>query len=323
MSARPAQRLRPSDVLSREEIARFTSRSDLAGWSALGFTWGVIALCFAALIWMPHPLTYALAVVVTGGRQLALAILLHEGAHGTLFKTRWLNQHAADWLAGRWIWVDLARYREHHLKHHAHTNQSGDPDLSLVDPFPASRSSVRRKFLRDLSGLSGLRRVVGQVLMDAGVLKWTVAADIEKLPIGGRRWHDLVLESLRRMRGMVLVHALLAGALALSGHLWVYSVWWVAYLTTFGVFMRLRSMAEHACTERSGNMLRNTRTTRAGVLARMTVAPIRVNFHIEHHFMASVPYFRLPALHAVLRERGVVPPPPSYLDVLKLVAGTA
>src|SRR6218665_4093481 len=92
-------RLRPSDILSREEIARFTARSDLAGWSALAFTWSVIALCFAALIWFPHPLTCVLVVVVLGGRQLALAILLHEGAHGTLFKTRWLNNPAADWLA--------------------------------------------------------------------------------------------------------------------------------------------------------------------------------------------------------------------------------
>lgn len=323
MTARSIPRLRPSDVLSREEIARFTSRSDLAGWSALGFTWGVIALCFAALIWMPHPLTWAVVVVVLGGRQLALAILLHEGAHGTLFKTRWLNQHAADWLAGRWIWVDLARYREHHLKHHAHTNQAGDPDLSLIAPFPAPRSSVQRKFLRDLGGLSGLRRVFGQILMDAGLLKWTVAADIEKLPRHGRPWYSHAHEALRRMSGMVLVHALLASVLALSGHLWAYSVWWVAYLTTFGVFMRLRSMAEHACTERGSNMLRNTRTTRAGFLARMTVAPIRVNFHIEHHFMASVPYFRLPALHQVLCERGVVPAPPSYLDVLKLVVRPA
>ncbi|RZI84668.1 MAG: fatty acid desaturase [Rubrivivax sp.] len=312
--------MRPSDVLSREEIAHFTSRSDLAGWSALAFTWSVIALCFAALIWAPHPLTYAVVVVVLGGRQLALAILLHEGAHGTLFKTRWLNNHAADWLAGRWIWVDVVRYREHHLKHHAHTNQSGDPDLSLSKPFPASPASVRRKFLRDLTGRSGLRRVLGQVLMDMGVLRWTVAADAEKLPRNGRRWTDYARASLRHTSSFILLQALMAGTLALLGHLWVYSVWWVAYLTTFGVFMRLRSMAEHACTERSGNMLRNTRTTRAGFLARMTVAPIRVNFHIEHHFMASVPYFRLPALHKVLRERGVVPAPPSYVDVLKTVS---
>jgi fatty acid desaturase len=43
-------------------------------------------------------------------------------------------------------------------------------------------------------------------------------------------------------------------------------------------------------------------------------------FHIEHHLMASVPYFRLPQMHQLLRERGLVPAPPSYWTVLKLVS---
>ncbi|MES2090095.1 MAG: fatty acid desaturase, partial [Pseudomonadota bacterium] len=189
-------RLRPADVLSCEEIAHFTSRSDLAGWWAIASTWAIIAGCFAALIWAPHPITYLLAVLVLGGRQLALAIILHEGSHGTLFKSRWLNHHASDWLAGRFIWIDLPRYREHHLRHHAHTNQAGDPDLSLTRPFPASAGSVTRKFLRDLSGLSGIRRVVGLVLMDLGVITWTVAADTQPRPRNGRVWRDYAKEGL-------------------------------------------------------------------------------------------------------------------------------
>jgi fatty acid desaturase len=79
-------------------------------------------------------------------------------------------------------------------------------------------------------------------------------------------------------------------------------------------------MAEHACLEPSRDTLRNTRTTRAGWLARAFVAPIRVNYHIEHHLMASVPYFRLPQLHALLRERGLTAEPPSYWQVLRLVS---
>ncbi|AHZ68141.1 hypothetical protein OU5_1062 [Pseudomonas mandelii JR-1] len=50
------------------------------------------------------------------------------------------------------------------------------------------------------------------------------------------------------------------------------------------------------------------------------MAPIRVNFHIEHHLMASAPYFRVPKLHALLRLRGIVPKPPTYLQVLKRVS---
>jgi fatty acid desaturase len=67
-------------------------------------------------------------------------------------------------------------------------------------------------------------------------------------------------------------------------------------------------------------MFANTRTTHAGFLARATVAPIRVNFHVEHHVLPSVPYFRLPRLHALLRERGAVARPLSYAEVLAVVS---
>lgn len=55
-------------------------------------------------------------------------------------------------------------------------------------------------------------------------------------------------------------------------------------------------------------------------IARACVAPIRVNFHIEHHLMVSAPYFRLPKLHSLLLQRGIVPQPPTYLQVLKRVS---
>jgi fatty acid desaturase len=93
----------------------------------------------------------------------------------------------------------------------------------------------------------------------------------------------------------------------------------LAYLTTFTLFLRLRSLAEHACMERTDDPLRNTRTTRANLLARATVAPLHVNYHLEHHLLPTVPWFRLPAL--ARRLAGQVPPPtPGYVDVLRAVS---
>ncbi|MBM7059449.1 fatty acid desaturase family protein [Pseudomonas sp. UL073] len=312
-------RQKVTDFFSREEIQQLTRRSDAAGWWAVLSTWAVIAATFAVLAIWPNPLTFVLALIVLGGRQLCLAILMHEAAHGTLFKTKALNDKLTDWLCARIVWVDVARYREHHLRHHGHTGTDLDPDWSLARPFPASRVSLARKFARDLLGFSGLKRLYGQLLMDIGVLKYTVASDVEVLPRNGRRWSDYARAGLRNMRGMLLSNAALAGILAACGQLWLYGVWLLAYLTTYSLFMRIRSLAEHACTERTRDMLLNTRTTRAGWLARATVAPIRVNFHIEHHLMAAVPYFRLPRAHRLLRERGLIDNPPGYLDVLRIV----
>jgi fatty acid desaturase len=308
-----------SDIFSKEEIARLTARSDAMGWRALLFTWGAIGLTFAALARWPHPLTWLAALVILGGRQLSLAIMMHDASHGTLFRTRWLNEVLADYACGSAVGIDIRRYRQHHLVHHNKTGTPHDTDRSLSAPFPATRASLARKFLRDLSGISGLKREYGLILMHLGVLRWTVASDVVMLPRAGRTWRHYLGEGARNMCKPVALQLLLFGLLWAAGHPALYLAWLGAYLTTYSLFMRIRSMAEHACTEESTDMLRNTRSTRAGMLARATVAPLRVNHHIEHHLMPAVPYFQLPAMHRMLRERGLVAPPPGYLDVLKIV----
>ncbi|MEK1908351.1 MAG: fatty acid desaturase family protein [Pseudomonas sp.] len=317
-----------SDLFSREEIKALTQRSDWRGAWAVFSTWAVLALTFAALAWVQVNLplwalllALPLALAIIGGRQLCLAILQHDAAHGTLFKSKWGNDVLADWLCARPVWNELHKYRPYHLVHHAKTSTEDDPDLSLVSGFPTTRQSLLRKLARDLFGVTGAKFVLGRVLMDAGVLKWTVANDVQRLPQAGRRWWDYPLTFLANAAGMLITNGLLLAVLWASGHAWLYAVWALAYVTPFPLFIRIRSMAEHACLEPSRDTLRNTRTTRAGWLARAFVAPIRVNYHIEHHLMASVPFFRLPQLHALLRERGHVPVPPSYWQVLRLVSG--
>jgi len=318
MSTAPRRKL--SELFSRDEIATLTERSDWAGARAVLFTWGVVALCFALLAWQPHPLMWLAVLVVLGGRQLSLAIMMHDAAHGTLFKRRWLNDVLADCLCGSPLGLDIQRYKRHHQVHHGKTGTGEDPDRSLSAPFPATRASLARKFLRDLSGVSGLKREYGLLLMNLGLLRWTVASDVQWLPQQGRSWRDYVSDGVRNSWKYLAFHALLLGALAAAGHAWLYLAWLGAYLSTYSLFMRIRSMAEHACTEPGTDMLRNTRTTLAGLLARATVAPLRVNFHIEHHLMPAVPFHRLPAMHAMLRARGAVDAPPGYLEVLRLVS---
>ena len=56
--------------------------------------------------------------------------------------------------------------------------------------------------------------------------------------------------------------------------------------------------------------------------ARMTVAPHAVNFHVEHHLLMTVPWFRLAALHRLLAARDALPAgslSPGYGAVLRAV----
>jgi fatty acid desaturase len=312
---------RATDLLSRDEIRAFTRRSNATGLFAIAWSWAVIAGCFAALALAPRPLVFVAAVIVLGGRQLALAVAMHEAAHGTLFQARWLNEVLTDWLCARPVWSDVARYREHHLAHHAHTGTDRDPDLGLALAEPMSRGSLARKLARDISGASGLRRVVGLLLIDAELLRFDVGGSPRRAPRRSLGYHAATLA--KNLWKPLLANLVLFAVLDALGIGWTYLAWAAAYLTMFSLVLRVRSLAEHACTERTADQFLNTRTTRAGWLARMTFAPLHVNYHLEHHLLPTVPWWRLPALHRVLAERDALPAQSlarGYVHVLKLVS---
>ena len=315
-----------SAIFTRDELRLLARRSNWRGLWAVAFTWAVIVATAAVLVWAAtQPLALAIPIFVIGivvlaGRHLALAVLHHEAAHKSLFETRWLNEVVGDWLCARPSWNDLEKYRAHHFVHHRKTGQPEDTDRSLVAPFPTTRASLTRKLVRDVAGLTGLKYLVGRMLMDVGLVKWTVASEVVWLSREGRTWWSYPLVFAKNASGMVLTNAVLLAACWASGHVWLYGIWVLSYVTPFPLFVRIRSLAEHACTEASTDMFLNTRTTRAGLVARATVAPIHVNYHIEHHVLPGVPYFSLPRMHRMLRERGTVPEAPGYIEVMRIVS---
>ena len=88
--------------------------------------------------------------MVIGARQLGLAILMHDAAHGLLFANRRLNEWTATWLCASPVFTSLTLYRPYHLTHHRHTQQAEDPDLGLSAALPVTRASLWRKIARDL-----------------------------------------------------------------------------------------------------------------------------------------------------------------------------
>lgn len=316
-----------TDLFSRDEIKMLTAPSDWQGAKAVAFTWGVIALTFTGvaltwphLPWWGNVLVSILALIILAGRQLALAILMHDASHSSLFKSKWLNDSLTDWLCARPIWNDLHKYRKHHVRHHAKTSTPDDPDLSLVAGFPTTKPSLARKFLRDIFGLTGFKFFAGRFLMDIGMMEWTVSNDVKWIPQQGRKWFDYPITFLKNSAGAIITNLVLFTMLWAAGHPALYLFWPLAYATTFPLFIRIRSMAEHAGMQTSHSALTNTRTTKAGFIARALVAPINVNFHMEHHLMATVPYFRLPQMHRMLRERDYVPEAPGYFQVMDILS---
>ncbi len=66
--------------------------------------------------------------------------------------------------------------------------------------------------------------------------------------------------------------------------------------------------------------MRNVRTTYAGPLLRLFLAPYYVNYHLEHHLVMHMPCYNLPKLHNLMIEKGFgdqMQVGGSYWDVLR------
>ena len=96
-----------NEYLSKEEIARFTAKSDFHAWRLFLANWLSIAAIFAVVAAFPNPLTVLLAVILLAGRQLGLSVLMHEAGHRTLFRTQWLNDFVGQWFCALPVFNDL------------------------------------------------------------------------------------------------------------------------------------------------------------------------------------------------------------------------
>ena len=288
------------DALSTEERRELLQVDNWHGALSIGLNWALVFGAMALVAWAPNPLTIVLALFVIGARQLGFAVLMHESAHRSLFGNRALNDWAGNWLAAYPVWAEVEPYRRYHLVHHVHTGSEKDPDLGLITPFPITRASFWRKVFRDLSGQTGIKQAKAVFLRDVGWGRGRSQRDQgmsrgEQPDVG---WHKLV--------PVALTNAVLFGILWLAGHPALYLLWVVAWLTTYRLVTRIRSIAEHALTPNASDVLNNTRTTLANPLARLFIAPNRVNYHLEHHLIMTVPHYKLPRFHRLLRERGVL-----------------
>ena len=89
------RRIPARELLAPSELALLRERVEWKGVALIAHAWAVILGSIALVAIFPNPLTYIVAVVLIGSRQLGLAILMHDGAHGCLVAQR-EAQHGAE-----------------------------------------------------------------------------------------------------------------------------------------------------------------------------------------------------------------------------------
>jgi len=292
-------------LLNSEELARVTRKNDLRAAGIVLSDWSMVIGLFALAAAFPNPVTILFTVLLLGGRQMAFGVLVHETGHQSFFTSRRANDFVATWLSGYWVFSDKDAYMKGHLMHHKDCGTVDDPDLKNFDAYPVSRTGFKRKVLRDITGKIGWRRVVsiGRSFYRFNQLK----PGLRKMLVGG-----------------VICNTTLFLALYLAGSPGLYALWVIAFMTSHMLITRVRQIAEHAAVpdHLDTDIRLNTRTLYINWLEALLVAPHGLNFHLEHHLMASVPIYRLKELHHILLDKGYydgIEFPKGYLGLLRKV----
>lgn len=172
-------------------------------------------------------------------------------------------------------------------------------------------------------------------------LLWA-AAMVFYATIPGRLYHQSRVKPVISSRAMTLMRITFITLLFMSlawltrwtGH-WAaatfFLLWLTPMFTSFSFFMVLRQLVQHGNGGRG--FLTNTRVFSVSPFLHFAVFPFGQDYHLPHHMFASVPHYRLKALHELLlqypeyQEQAVVvegyflpkhrpPTKPTVLDVL-------
>lgn len=265
--------------------------------SALLLDWLLIACCFGAAIWLPHPLTYLVAAILIARTQLALAVLMHESAHGLLLPNRKWNDWIGQWLTAAPLMLSLFAYRSGHLQHHRAPMAKDDPVATVfgIADYPVSRSELAWRLFKDVSSIGYFLAVRDFAIGKHRHLKpaQTVAEPSRGI---------MVLASI------LVSNATLAGLLAATGHGWLYlGLWIVPALTFLQLFARIRAITEHAGYPAHEDQLQNARTIVSPSWQTFFCGPHAIHYHMEHHHYVRAPFYHLSTIHKLMLTDDALP----------------
>lgn len=318
MMTKPMERL-----LTPEQKQALLQKSDAQGWLCLLRSWGLIAAAFLLAGLWPNPVSLLLAVILLGGGQVGLAILMHDASHAAMFSTPVLNRQVGRWLCASPVFTSLDGYRKYHMQHHRKAGTVEDPDEYLTARYPVSRASMRRKLLRDICGITGFRQYTAAFLMYADYYVYQLNGQMQRSENHAEPLSCHLQSLFRNGHAILVSNLVLLGVLWLCGAAWLYLVWLVALFTSFQLYLRLRQIGDHAMVpdRLDTDPLRHARSIDAAWWERLLISPHNEHFHLEHHLLPGAPSYNLPRLRQILLDAGRMPADAharTYVDVLRL-----
>lgn len=308
------------NFLTPEEIRQLTPSSGPVSTLAIFFDWAIILLSFWLVINFAYWPVWLICFVTIARQQLALALLMHDGAHRLLYQKSKTNDFICQFFCAAPLFFSMFSYRKLHFKHHKVPLAEDDPDISLIGGYPVSKRSFARKLLRDLTGFSYFKFIRYFIHMARKKKTENDSASIRKTPAIRPTMPVSVL-----VFSILLMNGLIFSFLFAMGHPWYYFFFWfLPTATALQFLLRIRGVAEHAGFTVHEDQRFNSRTVKKS-WQTLLFAPHNANYHLEHHIYPGIPCFRLPQVHKLMLSKGSIPQGQFYKgygEVLKEILQT-
>lgn len=281
----------------KTDLPRHLTKIDpLKSLTALVLDWALIGFCFAVSVYFESVFVYAVSAILIARTQLALAVLMHESAHGILIRNRKWNDIIGQIFAAAPLTVSLFDYRTAHLKHHQAPMVHDDPVAVIfrINDYPISKKELVWRLFKDLTSISYF----------ASVYEF-LKGKHKNLLI--KKNHSLKMKLFVAV-SIVTFHCVLLGILAFYGQTGLYfGLWIFPSLTILQVFARIRAITEHAGYPPNEDQTKNARSVVRSNWQTFFFGPHSIHYHIEHHQYVRVPFYHLKEVHQILFARGELP----------------
>lgn len=256
------------------------------------------------LAWLAATAATTWALFEVWGRWLVLPVLLmhgivigfsyaasHEAAHGTAFRTKWLNEVV--FYVTSFVFGEEPMYRRYsHGRHHAYTWYT-----ALDSQMPYRNPLTVRRYLRETLGL---------------VPMWDSVLTMVRLARGALSESERGFVPIARMNQMIwgariflLGYSGILAIAAWSGSFYLVAVFFGGRIAGQWV-IQLFINSQHMCMrEDIADHRYSTRSMACGYLTRLLYW--NMNYHIEHHLYPGVPFHALPRLSRIVAPQLPVP----------------
>jgi len=279
--------------LERKLTKQLMQRSDRPGliWLA---QWILLLVATGYLLYLSEGTAWFIPMLIVYGSVISVPAyaLSHECAHGTAFRTRWINE-ILFWISSV-IYYEEPYYRRYaHASHHTYTWLNGlDAQMPYESPMTFSG------WLLEISGIGYFIWITRILIANARgdfsdqVKNFTPASELPKLKWGAR--------------GLLLIYTAITAAILLGAD---FLFWYLLLPRILGnPVLFLYTIIQHVDMEEDQlDLRRSTRSFRTNGFSRFLY--MNMNYHVEHHMYPTVPFHALPALGEAVKDQLPEPDP--------------